>query len=197
VSHLNIYEPGSTPVGDLCRIIVKNCIDKTHLVDFKNVHKYIEKQELSSFSQACLFLTSRSEIYDKLIRPEYEAGKIILFDRSIDSTTVYQGYAQQPKLINWIRESNKYILSGLNIDITYLLDLDVTITQERMNKRDGELSDRFQDKDIDFHNRVRMGYLEEASYFKERIHIIDVDDSILKIHNKVYSKFKEMYEQLF
>src|SRR3989344_7933724 len=82
VSSLELYNPGSTPVGDICRILYKNKVDKPHLHPYHNIQEHINSQDITPFTQVCLFMASRSEIYDKKIRPELENGRIVLLDRS-------------------------------------------------------------------------------------------------------------------
>ena len=190
VSDIKISEPGSTPIGDMSRILAKNTIDKEHLEPFRNVHEHINKQNITPLTQMSLFFASRAEVYDKLVRPQKEQGKIVLLNRSLDSTTVYQGHAQDPKLIPLIRATNQAIVDELNIDLTILLDLPVPVALQRMQERDGEEGDRYQDMNQSFHERVRQGYLEEAKVFS-RIAVVDASNSIDKVHEDIYQKVKE------
>ncbi|MFW5704294.1 MAG: dTMP kinase [Nanoarchaeota archaeon] len=186
VSDLDLYEPGSTPIGDIARIIVKNKVDKDHLAQFQNVHDYISNQDITPFSQVCGFMLSRSEIYDKVIRPELEVGKIVILDRSIDSSTVYQGHAQNPDLVAFIREMNERAIGSCHIAKTFYLDVPVEVGLARMAQRDGLNGDRFQDMNIDFHEGVRQGYLAEASVFPDRIAVVDGNRTPDEIHEEVY-----------
>lgn len=190
ISNIKISEPGSTPIGDMCRILAKNTIDKDHLEPFRNVHHHIKEQEITPLTQMALFFASRAEVYDKLVRPQKLQNKIVLLNRSVDSTTVYQGHAQQPKLIPLIRATNQAIVDDLNIDLTILLDLPVPIALKRMQERDGDDGDRFQDQNQEFHEKVRQGYLEEAKVFS-RISIIDASQNINQVHEDIYKKVKE------
>ncbi len=191
VSDIKVSEPGSTPVGDMCRILVKNTIDKAHLEPFKNVAEHIKDHDITPLTQMSLFFASRAEVYDKLVKPEAQKGKIVLLNRSVDSTTVYQGHAQKKTLIPLIRNINEAILDDLHIDMTVLLDIPVSLTLQRMHARDGDHGDRFQDMDKDFHTQVREGYLKEAEIYS-RIHVIDASDSIEQVHEKVYEKIKSI-----
>jgi len=189
VSDIKVSEPGSTPVGDMCRILVKNTIDKEHLKPFQNVADHIKDHDITPLTQMSLFFASRAEVYDKLVKPEKEKGKIIILNRSVDSTTVYQGHAQKKTLIPLIRNINEAILDELHIDMTVLLDIPVDVTLSRMHERDGDHGDRFQDMDESFHTKVREGYLKEAEVYS-RIKIIDATTSIEDVHDKVYEAIK-------
>lgn len=192
VSDVDLYEPGSTPVGDICRIIVKNKVDKIHLEEFENIVEYIKDQDITALSQLFLFLTSRSEIYDKKIKPELEEGKIILLDRSVDSSTVYQGYAQNPDLVDLIRMLNEKALGDVRIAKTFLLDLPVDVSLKRMVARDGDEGDRFQDWDKKMHEKLRQGYLSEAQFYADRIEVVDGNRTIEDIYEDIYSVIKNI-----
>jgi len=191
VSDVKVSEPGSTPVGDMCRILVKNTIDKEHLEPFRNVADHIKEHDITPLTQMSLFFASRAEVYDKLVKPEREKGKIVLLNRSVDSTTVYQGHAQKKTLIPLIRNINEAILDELKIDMTILLDIPVELTLSRMKARDGDHGDRFQDMDISFHTHVREGYLKESEIYS-RIKVVDASSSIEDVHEKVYEKIKSI-----
>lgn len=194
ISDIELYEPGSTKVGDVCRILVKNSVDKDHISHLTNVYDHIKDQEITPFTQTCLFMASRAEIYDKIIKPELEQGKIVVLNRSIDSTTAYQGHAQNPDLIPLIRSMNEEALDDVKISMTFLLDLDVVTSQERMSARDGDEGDRFQDMKLDFHEKIRSGYLSEAKHDPNRIKVIDAAPSKETIHEDIFKEFLSCLE---
>lgn len=193
VSSLDLYEPGSTPVGDLCRIVVKNKVDKPHLHPYHNVQQYIQDQDITPFTQVCLFMASRAEIYDKRIRPELEKGEIVLLDRSIDSTTAYQGHAQNKDLVPLIRSMNERAVEGANIDLTLLLDMDIKPALGRVTARGGG-GDRFEDKNLAYHRLVREGFREEAKKFPRRIKIVDGSPKQEQVHKHIYHLVKKILD---
>ena len=110
VSDLKVYEPGGTEFGDLMRSILKQNID----TDFANIHLTdlvyrFQEFNLNPMTQSLLFFASRTDQLEKKIKPELEKGYNVFLDRSCDSTTAYQGYGQNPELVNWIRNTNSLI----------------------------------------------------------------------------------------
>jgi dTMP kinase len=109
VSTLSYYEPGGTPYADMIRSFLKKTFDtafaQKSLVDLKET---IYNTDISPIGQALGFFTAREHQFFTKIRQEYLAGKIILLDRSVDSTSVYQGHAQDKSLLPWIRQTNVF-----------------------------------------------------------------------------------------
>ena len=136
--------------------------------------------EVSSVCESFLFLADRAQNIDITVMPAVKEGKIVLCDRHIDSTVAYQGYGRgldiaQINMLNSIATSNR------KPDLTYVFDIDV----ETSMKRVGSEKDRMESAGIEFHNRVRQGYLELAKLEPDRIKVIDATKSIDEIHKEV------------
>lgn len=148
------YEPGGTPLGNRLRKILKDA-----------------RGNLSPLSELLLFIACRAELVDKVILPGLRQGKVVICDRFADSTVVYQGYGRGLD-IGMIDHMNQLVTRGLKPDLTVLLDLPVVEGLERkLNSRD----DRFESEAIDFHERVRSGYLELAAREPERWLVINAN----------------------
>lgn len=127
---------------------------------------FFKKERLSPIAQAYLFLAARNILFHNIIIPEKSKYDITIIDRSRDSTTVYQGHAQNPNLVDVLRGYNLMATEGTQIDRTIVLDLDEKETIRRKKLREtGKDVDYFDNKDLDFHRRVRQGYLAEAEYY--------------------------------
>jgi dTMP kinase len=124
-----------------------------------------------------------------VILPALNRGAVVITDRFSDSTIVYQGHGRRIdlKLIHFIES---IVTEGLRPDITLLLDLDVETGLKR--NRGINKSDRLELEDIEFHKRVREGYLEIAGKQPERIKLIDASGSIEEVHNKIVSVVTDM-----
>jgi dTMP kinase len=137
-------EPGGTPVGDQVRTV---------LMDLKNTG-------MSPRAEILLFQASRAELVEKVIRPKLAAGEIVVCDRYADSTLAYQGYGHRTPLEE-LRQVVHFATGGLTPDLTLLFDLDAEEGLKRRSQAGGW--NRLDAYDLDFHRRVRDGFLELAA----------------------------------
>jgi len=140
-------EPGAIGLGEKLREILLNY-----------------DGEVSSNCEAFLFLADRAQHIDTLVKPAIDAGKIVLCDRHTDSTIAYQGYGRGVDL-EQIKMLNKLATSGLNPDLTFIFDIDMETSQARVGKN----KDRMESAGLEFHKKVRQGYLEIAKSEPDRI----------------------------
>ena len=126
-----------------------------------------------------LYLADRAQHTKTVIMENIEKGNIVLCDRYIDSTVAYQGYARKGDIekINFL---NEIATKGLKPDITFLFDIDIETAQNRIGKE----KDRLEKESLDFHNKVRRGYLDIAKQNK-RIKVINSTKSIESIFEEV------------
>lgn len=136
--------------------------------------------EVSDRCESFLFLADRAQNIDIIVNPAVKAGKIVLCDRHIDSTVAYQGYGRGLD-IERINMLNNLATNGKKPDLTFVFDVDVETSMKRVGKE----KDRMESAGIDFHNRVRQGYLELAKQEPNRIKVIDATKSIEEIHDEI------------
>ena len=136
--------------------------------------------EVSDRCESFLFLADRAQNIDIIVNPAVRTGKIVLCDRHIDSTVAYQGYGRGLD-IERINLLNNLATNGQKPDLTFVFDIDVDTSMQRVGKE----KDRMENAGTDFHNRVRAGYLELAKQEPERIKVIDATKSIEEIHKEV------------
>ena len=120
-------------------------------------------------SETLLFMAARNDHVEKVIKPAIEDNKIVICDRFMDSTIVYQGMRspQAKKLSLTLFE-----LIGINPDITFLIDMDPEIALDRaLNRATNE--DRFENYGINFQRQLRQNFLDIADKHNDRIKIID------------------------
>ena len=135
------FEPGDTAVGkDLRRWLLEAATP------------------MKSETEALLMTADRSHHVDTLIKPTLESAKSVVADRFYASTLAYQGYGRGVDL-SQLRAATQLAIGDCLPDLTILIDLPVDVANER---RERNAKDRFESSDIDFHNRVRSGYLELA-----------------------------------
>jgi len=158
ISSVVTREPGGTEIGKAIRKILLH-VDNTHIVPL---------------AELFLYAADRAQHVNEVIKPALEAGKWVVCDRYFDATTVYQGIVlgQHEKLI--VQLNHEAIL-GCQPDITFLLDCPAEVGLERIEKRDrnDKKKDRFERKTLDFHIKIRYGYLTLANKHKDRFKIID------------------------
>ena len=156
-------EPGGKGLGEKVREILLNY-----------------NGEVSDRCESFLFLADRAQNIDIIVKPAVEKGEIVLCDRHIDSTVAYQGYGRGLD-INEINMLNNLATGGKKPDLTLVFDVDVETSMKRVGKE----KDRMESAGIDFHNRVRNGYLDLAKQEPTRIKVLDATKTIEEIHEKV------------
>jgi dTMP kinase len=152
-------EPGGTRVGQKIKLILLR-----------------PSSRISSISEFFLYLADRAEHVRRVIKPALEAGKTVISDRFSDATVAYQGYGRGLD-IPWIEALNEKTTQGILPEITFLLDINPDLARQRAKKKD-----RIEREEMDFHHRVRQGYLELAKLHPERIKIMNGEGSPREIH---------------
>ena len=142
--------------------------------------------EVSDRCESFLFLADRAQNIDIIVNPAVEQGKIVLCDRHIDSTVAYQGYGRGLDL-DRIKMLNNLATNGRKPDLTIVFDIDV----ETSMKRVGSEKDRMESAGIEFHNKVRNGYLEIAKQEPERIKVVNAVQPIEQVFDDVKKIVKE------
>lgn len=140
-----VREPGGTAVGEKIRGV---------LLDKKN-------DGMDPVCELLLFEAARAQIVSEIIRPALAEGRIVISDRFFDSTFAYQGYARELGE-DMVEMLNSTATSGLEPDITFLLDIDPKEALVRRGQRGGE-TDRMEALGASFQAKVRDGYLKLAA----------------------------------
>ncbi len=127
-------------------------------------------QVMAPACEALLFMASRAQVVNEVIRPALESGQIVVSDRYLLANVVYQGHAGglDPEQLWQVGELST---GGLNPDLTIVLDLPVAKAAAR---RDGP-ADRVESRGPEYHARVRKGFLREAERHGERMCVIEAD----------------------
>ena len=157
-------EPGGTPIGDQVRAVVH---------DVKNV-------EMTRETEFLLYSASRAQLVRQVIRPHLKRGGTVLCDRFADSSMAYQGYGRELDL-DLVRCITQFATGGLCPDLTVYLDLPVEVGLQRKESahaaQAGEWN-RLDQQTLDFHQRVRQGYLRMAEADPDRWLAVDAAQSI-------------------
>ncbi len=163
-------EPGAIGLGEKLREILLNY-----------------DGDVSSNCESFLFLADRAQHIDTIIKPAIDNGTIVLCDRHTDSTVAYQGYGRELNL-KQIHYLNNIATNNIKPDITFILDIDVETSLERIGKN----RDRMESAGIDFFNRVRNGYIEISKQEPNRAKLINGKNSIEEIKNQIIEMLNEI-----
>lgn len=145
--------------------------------------------EVSDRCESFLFLADRAQNIDTIVKPAVQSGKIVLCDRHTDSSVAYQGYGRGLD-IDRINMLNNLATDGIKPDLTFVFDIDTETSMQRV----GQEKDRMENAGVEFHTKVRNGYLELAKKEPHRIKVIDAAKSIDEVHNEVIKLFMENFD---
>lgn len=154
LDYINAREPGSTDIGEKIRDILADKANK----------------DMDYHTEALLFAASRSELYDKVIKPNVAKGTSVILDRFLLSSLAYQGVVRGLG-VDEVMKINDFFLDGFRPDLTILMDLDAKESYERLKKL-GEL-DRIESLGEDFQERVHLAYLK--LYEEKQMKLIKLD----------------------
>lgn len=166
------HEPGGTPLGKKLRQILLTP----------------DEDVFSSLCELFLYLADRANHMEKVIGPALNEGKVVICDRFIDATVAYQGYGRGLGL-ELIKELNSLATGQIEPDLTIILDIEAELgllkavnSKLEQGLKDG---DRLEQVGLDFHRRVRAGYLKIAYEDRSRVKLIAVDGPIEEIQARI------------
>jgi len=163
-------EPGGTKTGKKIREILLSHTDEI----------FPSKAELF------LYEADRNLHVNNVIKPLKQQGYYVICDRFIDSTLAYQGYARGID-IELIKFLNKIATENISPDITFLIDIPVEVSLSRM----GDKKDRIESEDLEFHRKLREGFLKIAEEEQDRIYILDGTKPVNDIFKEILEILKE------
>jgi dTMP kinase len=165
---LSTREPGGTEIGEQVRNII--------------VHNS-KGDEMCAETELLLFAASRAQLVREVIAPNLIKGVIVVCDRYIDSSTVYQGVARSLSL-DPVQQINQFAVGNVLPDLTIVLDVPTRVSLARIRQRASDLPDRMERENISFYKKVREGYLVLAKSMPERFFVVDgtlPEDTVRKL----------------
>ncbi len=193
---LVIQEPGTTQLGNKLRNLLKKETPR--------------EESITYMSELLLFSAARSELVTKIIKPNLKKNNLIIIaDRYVDSTTAYQGFGRN-LVLSEIELINNIATQMIYPDITFLLDSSPKIMSHRIMTKDNQSkhvtpenvrkdvkgSRKFEEEPLDFHNRVRNGYLEILKSYPSRIIKIDANQDKNIISNLIWQNLQNKIPNL-
>jgi dTMP kinase len=173
-------EPGGSPFAEEIRALLLN----RHVT------------AASQLAEALLFYSARVDHVAATIAPALAAGSWVICDRFADSTRVYQGVAGGLGL-DRIERIESMVLDGLTPDLTLLIDLDPKEGMERAReraRRNGNVeADRYEARDIAYHETLRQGFLDIAAREPQRCRVIDGSGTIDAVAARIWKAVAQRY----
>ncbi|MGH7901282.1 MAG: dTMP kinase [Thermodesulfobacteriota bacterium] len=144
----------------------------------------LEEREmiLDPMAELCLFCADRAQHVKDLILPKLKEGEFVICDRFYDSTIVYQGYARRLDLA-LVKKLAKASALGLEPELTILLNIPVEKGLSRLGDRDGK--NKLDEEPLDFHERVRQGYMLIAKNEQNRVKIFNAAKDIKVLQDEI------------
>lgn len=179
-----LREPGGTPLGESIR----------HLLKYAD-----EGRGMCVESELLLFAASRAQLVRQRIAPALDRGMVVLCDRFLDSTTVYQGVARRLAPGD-VAEINRVAVAGHLPDTTILLDMEAGEAMRRAEGRKGgepARSDRMEQEPESFYRAVRDGYLALAAGEPGRIAVVDATPAAESVHRSIIETLERKHHGIF
>ena len=171
---LQTREPGGIEIAEQIRSVI---------LDKKNT-------KMDPRTEALLYAAARRQHLAEKVKPALDEGYIILCDRFIDSSLAYQGYARGLG-IEEVYSINSFAIEGMMPELTLYFDIDPAAGLERINQHKGREVNRLDLEKLDFHHKVREGYLKLMELYPERIFKIDASKPLEEVYQQAESKLKE------
>jgi dTMP kinase len=150
-------EPGGTEIGEQIRNII--------------VHNS-RGDEMCPETELLLFTAARAQVVREVIAPALQRGAVVLSDRYLDSSTVYQGIARN-LAPGPVSEINQFAVGNAMPDLTIVIDVPTEVSLARIRQRASDLPDRMERENISFYPKVREGYLLLAKQWPGRVVVLD------------------------
>jgi dTMP kinase len=175
---LLVREPGGTAIGDQIRAV---------LHDTRNV-------SMLPNAEVLLYSASRAQLVGQVIRPALEGGSVVLCDRYAEATMAYQGYGHGLDL-ELLKAITAFATGGLRPDLILYLDIEIEegLRRKRSSFQAGQGEwNRMDQKELDFHQRARAGYLQMVAAEPERWFVLDATRSIASLQHSIRRRVKHL-----
>ena len=165
-------EPGGTEIGEQIRNII--------------VHNS-KGDEMCAETELLLFTAARAQVVREVIAPAMMRGAIVLSDRFLDSSTVYQGIGRN-LAADPVAQINRFAVGNVMPDLTIVIDVPTEVSLARLKQRASDLPDRMERENIDFYTKIREGYLVLAKSMPERFVVVDGTKTQDAIEKKIWAE---------
>ncbi|PLT32626.1 dTMP kinase [Bacillus sp. V5-8f] len=171
-------EPGGIPISEQIREVILNT----------------ENTEMDGRTEALLYAAARRQHLVEKVIPALEEGITVLCDRFIDSSLAYQGYARGLG-IDEVYGINKFAIDHVMPDLTFYFDIEPLEGLKRINAGKNREVNRLDLEGLQFHEKVREGYLKIIDQWKQRFYIIDASQEVEKVFLDAKAKLLEKLDE--
>ena len=171
-------EPGGSDIGEEIRHIIQHA-DSSY--------------NMFAETELLLFAASRAQLVREIIIPNIEQGNIVLCDRFLDSTTVYQGVAREIAE-DPVQNINTFAVGDIIPDLTIVIDVPADVGLERIKHRANSLPDRMEKENIEFYETVREGYIVLAKSLPDRFLVFDGTEDKKALEKKIWKAVQERFK---
>ena len=165
-------EPGGTEIGEQIRNII--------------VHNS-QGDEMCAETELLLFTAARAQVVREVIAPALMRGAIVLSDRFLDSSTVYQGIGRN-LAADPVAQINRFAVGNVLPDLTLVIDVPTEVSLARLKQRASDLPDRMERENLDFYTKIREGYLVLARGLPERFIVLAGTRTQDAIEKKIWAE---------
>lgn len=176
---VSVREPGGTEIGEQVRNII--------------VHNS-RGDEMCAETELLLFAAARAQLVREVIAPALLKGSIVLSDRFMDSSTVYQGIGRN-LAADPVTQINHFAIGNVMPNLTLVLDVPEEVSLQRIRQRASDVPDRMERENIDFYKKIRQGYLLLAQSMPDRIVVVDGTQEESAIEKKIWNAVKKVLEE--
>lgn len=149
-----LREPGGVRISEAIRELLLN----------------IKNTEMTKECETLLYMAARAQLVEEILKPALKKGTIVICDRFLDSTVAYQGYGNGVD-VSMIKKIGTFATQGIEPDLTLLFDIET----EKGLSRTNQVKDRIELRSLEYHKKVRQGYLAIAKDQPKRVKVIKVD----------------------
>ena len=150
---------------------------------------------MDSVTEALLFAASRRQHVVERIRPALAEGKIVLLDRYVDSSLVYQGIGRSLGM-DFVQKINDIAIEGLQPDVTWMVYVDYEEGLRRKMAQSGHTMDRMEEQSDEFHRMINQGYYSLVERDPKRVILIDGARSPQIVHEEIWNRMQVYLQKL-
>jgi dTMP kinase len=173
---VTVREPGGTEIGEQIRNII--------------VHNS-KGDEMCAETELLLFTAARAQLVREIIAPALTRGALVLSDRFLDSSTVYQGIGRN-LAADPVQQINRFAVGNVMPSLTLVIDVPMEVSLERIRQRASDIPDRMERENIGFYKKIRDGYLLLAKSMPERLAVIDGSKTEEIIEKKIWAEVQKL-----
>lgn len=178
-----VREPGGDSLGELLRLVLKGDLANEKYCRLREQYFDGEDPSISPYVETLGFLTARTSMRANVVYPLLASGVDVISDRGEVSTLVYQGIAGGVDMA-FLRAACAHVASVAPPTVTIVLDVPLTVSQERQVSRGGS-GDRFESRGDGYRRLINDGYRQIAN--EDLLPLVDADQSVKAVHKGIWS----------